>query len=51
MATQTAVESTIAQPGPQSGEVIVTENLWKTYEMGDQQVHALRGVDIRIRHN
>jgi putative ABC transport system ATP-binding protein len=37
--------------GPHPGEVIVTHNLWKTYEMGDQQVHALRGVDIRIRHN
>ncbi len=37
--------------GPHAGEVIVTDNLWKTYEMGDQQVHALRGVDIRIRHN
>jgi len=37
--------------GPHSGEVIVTNNLWKTYEMGDQEVHALRGVDIRIRHN
>jgi putative ABC transport system ATP-binding protein len=37
--------------GPHSGEVIVTDNLWKTYEMGDQLVHALRGIDIRIRHN
>ena len=37
--------------GPHPGEVIVTDNLWKTYEMGDQQVHALRGVDIRIQHN
>jgi putative ABC transport system ATP-binding protein len=37
--------------GPRAGEVIVTDNLWKTYEMGDQQVHALRGVDMRIRHN
>lgn len=37
--------------GPHSGEVIVTNNLWKTYEMGDQEVHALRGVDIRIQHN
>jgi putative ABC transport system ATP-binding protein len=37
--------------GPSAGEVIVTDNLWKTYVMGDQQVHALRGVDIRIRHN
>ena len=37
--------------GPRPGDVIVTNNLWKTYEMGDQQVHALRGIDIRIRHN
>jgi putative ABC transport system ATP-binding protein len=37
--------------GPHPGDVIVTNNLWKTYEMGDQQVHALRGVDIRIRQN
>jgi putative ABC transport system ATP-binding protein len=37
--------------GPHPGDVIVTDNLWKTYEMGDQQVHALRGVDIRIKHN
>ena len=37
--------------GPHPGDVIVTDNLWKTYEMGDQQVHALRGVDIRIRNN
>ena len=37
--------------GPHSGDVIVTDNLWKTYVMGDQQVHALRGVDLRIQHN
>lgn len=37
--------------GPTTGEVIVTSNLWKTYEMGDQQVHALRGVNLRIRQN
>src|ERR1700735_3700627 len=37
--------------GPHPGDVIVTNNLWKTYEMGDQEVHALRGADVRIRHN
>ena len=37
--------------GPNDGDVIVTSNLWKTYEMGDQQVHALRGVNLRIQHN
>src|ERR1700756_2166704 len=53
MAIETAVESPITGSalGPQPGEVIVTENLWKTYEMGDQQVNALRGVNLRIRQN
>jgi putative ABC transport system ATP-binding protein len=37
--------------GPHDGDIIVTDNLWKTYEMGDQLVHALNGVDIRIRQN
>lgn len=37
--------------GPQAGDIIVTENLWKTYSMGDQEVHALRGVNLRIRQN
>jgi putative ABC transport system ATP-binding protein len=37
--------------GPHPGDVIVTDNTWKTYEMGDQVVNALRGVDIRIKHN
>ena len=32
-----------------NGQVIVTESLWKTYEMGSEQVHALRGLDIEIR--
>jgi putative ABC transport system ATP-binding protein len=37
--------------GPQ-GDVIVVEDLWRTYDMGsEQQVHALRGVSMRIRHN
>jgi putative ABC transport system ATP-binding protein len=28
--------------------MICTEELWKTYEMGAEQVHALRGVNLRI---
>jgi putative ABC transport system ATP-binding protein len=28
------------------GVVIQTQELWKTYEMGAEQVHALRGVDL-----
>jgi putative ABC transport system ATP-binding protein len=39
------------EAGPRPGDIIVTHNLWKTYEMGDQQVHALRGVNLRIRQN
>jgi putative ABC transport system ATP-binding protein len=32
--------------------VIVVEDLWRTYDMGlEQQVQALRGVSLRIRHN
>src|ERR1019366_4615658 len=32
--------------------IIATEDLWKTYDMGsEQQVHALRGVSIRIQRN
>src|SRR5580658_3875049 len=31
-----------------AGVVIQTEELWKTYEMGAEKVHALRGLDIQI---
>ena len=37
---------------PADGVIIKTEDLWKTYDMGsEQQVHALRGVDLRIDRN
>jgi len=36
--------------GPDS-YMISTENLWKTYDMGSEQVHALRGVNLRIQRN
>jgi len=39
------------KPHNSCDEVIVTENLWKTYIMGDQELHALRGVNLRICHN
>jgi len=31
------------------GVVIRTYDLWKTYVMGDQQIHAVSGVDVEIR--
>lgn len=47
--SQEPVETTTR---PNAEEVIVVENLWKTYDMGsEQQVQALRGVTLRIRHN
>src|ERR671923_2001419 len=36
---------------PPASCMICTEDLWKTYDMGSEQVHALRGVDIRIERN
>ena len=50
--TQTAPISPATGRGPGPDDVIVVDNLWKTYDMGsEQQVHALRGVNLRIRHN
>ena len=47
MSTQVAdiSEKTIAPP---SECIICTKDLWKTYQMGTEQVHALRGVNLRI---
>lgn len=27
--------------------MIKTDNLWKTYVMGDEEIHALRGVSLK----
>jgi putative ABC transport system ATP-binding protein len=53
MSSQVLLQSPESAPGagPGSDEVIVVDNLWKTYDMGSEQVHALRGVNLRIRHN
>jgi putative ABC transport system ATP-binding protein len=31
--------------------MIKTDNLWKTYVMGDEEIHALRGVSFEIQRN
>src|SRR5271170_7989151 len=37
---------------PPESFMISTIDLWKTYDMGsEQQVHALRGVNLQIRRN
>ena len=43
--------NTMAVAPPESC-MIAAEDLWKTYDMGsEQQVHALRGVNLRIQRN
>jgi putative ABC transport system ATP-binding protein len=49
--TTSAAQADMARDGAQ-GEVIVVEDLWKTYTMGlDQVVNALCGINLRIQHN
>src|SRR5512147_137849 len=51
MATEVVTMNENVAAPPQDA-VIYTEDLWKTYDMGsEQQVHALRGVNITIPHN
>ena len=40
----------MSAPGPASDHMalIETQDLWKTYVMGTEEIHALRGVDISI---
>jgi len=46
---EAAPSQTFRQDLIDTGIVICTEDLWKTYEMGSEQVHALRGVNVEIR--
>ncbi len=48
MATEVADISQSITKAPPSNCMICTEELWKTYEMGSEQVHALRGVNLNI---
>jgi putative ABC transport system ATP-binding protein len=40
---------TFRQDLVEKGIAILTEGLWKTYEMGGEKLHALRGIDLTIR--
>ncbi|HKW25009.1 MAG TPA: ABC transporter ATP-binding protein [Terriglobales bacterium] len=52
MATEMAGMSERATVTPPDQCMICTEDLWKTYDMGsEQQVHALRGINLRINRN
>jgi putative ABC transport system ATP-binding protein len=50
-AMTTAGISEVQPQAPPASCMICTEDLWKTYDMGSEQVHALRGVDLRIERN
>jgi len=48
--TELAASQTVANGGKR--DMIVVENLWKTYDMGsEQQVSALRGISLHIKDN
>src|SRR3974390_3733529 len=52
MATELASLAETELNAPPDSTIICTEDLWKTYDMGsEQQVHALRGVNVRIQRN
>ncbi|SRR5581483_8566247 len=50
MATASMMEAP-ALVAPPASCMICTDDLWKTYDMGAEEVHALRGVDLRIERN
>ena len=46
-----SIHQPVSVASPDSS-MIYTEDLWKTYDMGsEQQVHALRGVNLRIQRS
>src|SRR6201997_456157 len=50
MAEMTTMDAVSTRPA--TSTIIKVEDLWKTYDMGsEQQVHALRGVNIEIKRN
>ena len=52
MATELVTLPELQTSAPPESCIICTEDLWKTYDMGsEQQVQALRGVNVRIQRN
>ena len=48
MPVETVASESFRQDLIDNGKVIFTEGLTKVYEMGSEQVHALRGIDLQI---
>ena len=41
-----------AEPTAQTGEsLILMKNIWKTYQMGTEELHALRDVSFEVKKN
>jgi putative ABC transport system ATP-binding protein len=52
MATNTMTTTEAAVSAQSKRDMIVVEDLWKTYDMGsEQQVSALRGISLKIKAN
>ena len=51
MATLVSVQEHEEFMTPPAEAVISVQDLWKTYDMGAEKIHALRGVNVRIDHN
>jgi putative ABC transport system ATP-binding protein len=53
MAMNSIITEEMAQTTTQpKDDIIVVEDLWRTYDMGsEQQVQALRGINVRIKRN
>ena len=49
MATATAEQQNIGEQLMRDNVVISTHDLWKTYKMGDQLIHAVSGVSTQIK--
>ncbi|MGH9681465.1 MAG: ABC transporter ATP-binding protein [Candidatus Acidiferrales bacterium] len=49
MTTPTVSPDSFRQDLIDQGIAIRTEGLWKTYDMGGEKLHALRGIDLEIR--
>ncbi|MGA3136633.1 MAG: ABC transporter ATP-binding protein, partial [Terracidiphilus sp.] len=47
-----STQDDVRQAAQPNGDMIVVDDLWRTYDMGsEQQVQALRGISMRIKHN
>jgi len=51
MSTQLADVASKPAIAPPAACMICTQELWKNYDMGAEEVHALRGVDLQIERN